>query len=132
MYSHADTCCAGANLSLLEYTGQVFEISPFLDSTDAVQNIPIACCCTVWTPPETGKEYLIIAYLIIAGEMLSFGLTLENSLLNPNQLRAFGLSVNDNPFDTLSEFEITVSGDVLIPFETTGTIVHFESRVPSS
>jgi hypothetical protein len=38
--------------------------------------------------------------------------------------------VNDDPFDTSRVFGID-SDDAVIPFDTTGTVVHFESRVPS-
>ena len=40
--THADTCCAGANWALMEYTGQVCKVTPFLDSYQPVQEIPVA------------------------------------------------------------------------------------------
>ena len=63
--------------------------------------------------------------------MLWFGTRLPNSLLNPNQMRAYGLGVYDDPFDTSRTFGIDRSDQAFIPFDTTGTIVHFESRVPT-
>ena len=121
--SHADTCCAGANWAPMLYTGEHCEVSPFLNTYDPVKEIPIARCCTVWTSDE-GKEYLLVG-----DEMLWFGNTLTHSLLNPNQLRAYGLLVKDNPFDA-NEFGIDADED-FIPFETMGTIVYFDSRVPT-
>jgi NhaP-type Na+/H+ and K+/H+ antiporter len=38
--------------------------------------------------------------------------------------------VNDDPFDTRRVFGI-YSDDDVIPYDTTGTVVHFESRVPT-
>jgi hypothetical protein len=38
-------------------------------------------------------------FLLVANQMLWFRTKLPNSLLNPNQLCAFGVDVNDNPFD---------------------------------
>ena len=38
MDTHADTSCAGANWSLMEYTGQVCEVSPFLSSYNPVRD----------------------------------------------------------------------------------------------
>ena len=62
--------------------------------------------------------------------MLWFGTLLPNSLLNPNQIRAFGLNVFDNPFN---DDELGIDGhDAFIPFDTTGMVVHFDSRVPSA
>jgi hypothetical protein len=125
MDTHADTCCAGANWSLLELTGEVCDVNPFLDSYQPMNEIPVARCCTVWTDQMTSTEYLLVG-----DQMLWFGTLLPNSLLNPNQLRAYGLDVNDNPFDTNANFGI-ISDEVFIPFDTTGTVVHFDSRVPT-
>jgi Reverse transcriptase (RNA-dependent DNA polymerase) len=62
--------------------------------------------------------------------MLWFGTAMPHSLINPNQLRAFGLDVNDDPFDT--HRELGINGTLaFIPFDTTGTIVHFASRTPT-
>ena len=100
-------------------------MSPFLSTYDPVQEIPVARCCTVWTSDQTGVDYLLVG-----DQMLWFGTRLPNSLLNPNQIRAFGLNVFDNPFN---DDEFGIDGhDAFIPFDTTGTIVHFDSRVPSA
>ena len=45
--THADTSCAGSNWSLLEYSGQICEVTPFIDKYEPVPEIPIATCCTV-------------------------------------------------------------------------------------
>jgi hypothetical protein len=62
--------------------------------------------------------------------MLWFGNLLPNSLINPNQVRAYGIDVNDDPFDSTCKFGID-SEYAFIPFDTMGTVVHFESRVPT-
>ena len=61
--------------------------------------------------------------------MLWFGTALENSLINPNQIRAYGLSIDDNPFNA-NELGINAE-ELFISFDTTGEDVHFESRVPT-
>jgi hypothetical protein len=38
--------------------------------------------------------------------------------------------VNDDPFDNSCEFGID-SENLFIPFDTTGTVVHFDTRVPT-
>ena len=83
---------AGANWNPMLYTGEHFKVSPFLSTYNPVQEIPIARCCTVWNSDE-GTEYLLVG-----DEMIWFGNTLADSLINPNELRAYGLLVNDNPF----------------------------------
>jgi hypothetical protein len=62
--------------------------------------------------------------------MLWFSDALPNSLLNPNQLHAYGLIVNDDPFNNSRVFGID-GEHAFIPFNTMGTVVHFESRVPT-
>jgi len=125
MDTHADTGCAGSNWRILWYTGQVCEVSPFLPTYDAVNEIPVAGCGTVWSSPSTGQDYLLVG-----DQFLYFGEVLPNSLLNPNQLRAFGIGVNDNPFDESQDIGIDC-GDEFIPLRTIGTNVYFESRVPT-
>jgi hypothetical protein len=83
MDTHADMCCAGSNWSLMELTGEVCDVNPFLNSYDPVTEIPVARCCMVWTDQESSTEYLIVA-----DQMLWFVTLMENSLINPNQLRA--------------------------------------------
>jgi hypothetical protein len=62
--------------------------------------------------------------------MLYFGTMMPQSLINPNQLRAYGHDVNDDPFNSTRVLGIE-SENATIPFDTTGTIIHFESRVPT-
>jgi hypothetical protein len=112
MDTHADTCCAGANWSLMELTGEVCDVNPFLNSY-------------VWTDQTDSMEYLLVG-----DQTLWFGTLLPYSLINPNQIWAYGLPVNDDPFDLTRSFGIDTD-HVIIPFNTTGTVVHFETRVPS-
>ena len=104
------------------YTGEHCEVSPFLSTYDLVQEVPIAQCCTVWTL-EKSKEYLLVG-----DEILWFGNTLADLLINPNQLRAYGLLVKYDPFNA-NEFGIDANED-FIQFDTKGTIVYFNYRVP--
>jgi hypothetical protein len=114
----------------MSLTGEICDANPFLASYQlVVQEIPVARCCTVWTDQTNSIEYLLVG----DHQMLWFGaLMMPNSLLNPNQLRAYGLTVNDDPFDSTSRmFGIASDHQALIPFNAPGTVVHFESRVPT-
>ena len=61
--------------------------------------------------------------------MMWFGNTLAESLINPNQLREYGLLVKDDPFNA-TEFGIDGDED-FIQLDTKGTIVYFNSCVPT-
>jgi hypothetical protein len=95
-----------------------------LESYLPVSEIPVAQCCTIWTNKGDSLEYLLIS-----NQMLWLGMLMPNSLINPNQLQAYGHDVNDDPFNLTCQFGIN-SEHLFISFNTTGTIVHFESRVP--
>ena len=123
MDTHADTCFSVDNWTPMHYTGEVFEVSPFFNTYTPVQETPLARCCTVWTDDE-GKDYLLVG-----DEMLWFGTALENSLINPNQIRAYELSINNDPFN-VNELGIDLE-ELFIPFNTMGAVVHFESCVPT-
>jgi hypothetical protein len=49
-------------------------------------------------------------------------------LLNCNQIRAFGITVYDNPFDPSNKIGMELE-EAFIPFDMCRTIVHFETRV---
>ena len=123
--THADTCCTGVNWKLLKLTGDICEVTPFLDSYEPISEIPLAHCGMVWTDPTTMQDYLLVS-----DQMLWFGENLRHSLINPNQIRANGIPVYDDPFDHSNAFGVA-SDTVFIPFDTMGTIVHFKSRVPN-
>ena len=124
MDTHADMACAGSNWWVMELMGIECKVSPFLDSYKPMNNVPVARCGMVWTDKTLGQDYLLVA-----DQMLFFGTTLQHSLINPNQVRAYGIDVNDNPFNTDTPLGIDCN-EVFIPLDTRGMVVHFESWVP--
>jgi hypothetical protein len=66
--SHADTCCAGSNCSVLYYTGREVSVSHFLDEYTLTKGIPIASVITAHDNPITGETILLII-----NEALYFG-----------------------------------------------------------
>ena len=93
--THADTTVLGSNCVVLLYTGKECEVSPYSSEYEAVQNVPAVTGATVWTNTMDGTAYLLIFH-----ESLWMGHKLDHTLVNPNQLCAYGVSVQDNPFDT--------------------------------
>jgi hypothetical protein len=58
--------------------------------------------------------------------------SLEHSLINPNQIRYDGHSLCDDPWDRRRSLGLVERDyNIFIPFQTRGTVIHFESRVPS-
>ena len=123
--NHADTICAGPNWRLLELSGEFCSVTPFSSDYEPKTNVPIAKCATVYTCPDSGQSVLLVA-----DQVLWFGADLHCSLLNPHQIRSFGHSLCDDPWDPNRTLGLDV-GDVFIPFFASGPNLFFETRVPS-
>ena len=124
MDNHADTICAGANWKLLEYTGEYCEVTPYTDEYAPKKDVPVAKCATVYTSDEG------LSYLLVADQVLWFGSSMPNTLINPHQLRHFGVLLCDDPWDPHRELGMD-TGSLFVPFYTEGSNVVFESRVPT-
>jgi hypothetical protein len=77
---------------ILEYHGQEVEVSGFAITMKPLTNVPIVKATIAYDCPKTGET----AVLII-NQALNFGNQLSHILLNPNQLRAYVIRVDDIP-----------------------------------
>ena len=91
--SHADTFVAGRNCIVMNYTERVCDVMPYSDDYEARTNIPIVQAATGFTTSNGMR------YILVFNEALWMP-ELENSLMNPNQLRDFGIEVQDNPYSS--------------------------------
>ena len=125
--THADTCVAGANFLFVDWDGMTADVGAYHGRYEALNDVPIVHCCTAWTHPDTGETIILDIH-----QALWFGQELPNSLINPNQIRhLLGRCINDDPTDHDRDFGLQADGDTLIPFCMEGTVVYFESRVPT-
>ena len=124
--SHADTCVAGPNFQLDEYTGEHCDVTPYSSDYQPLTNIPVVNASTAYTQKETG-ETIILRF----NQILWYGNKLTMSLINPNQIRHAGIALSDDPTDKTRDFGIN-GVDFQIPFEMKGTTVFFETRVPTA
>lgn len=69
--------------------------------------------------------------MLTINQALWYGIKMDHSLINPNQLRSYGVPVWDNPFDADRELSIEATDAVTIPLSQMGTKTLFNSRVPS-
>jgi hypothetical protein len=90
MDSHADTCVAGNNCTVLEFTGRHATVETYSPDYPSKQQVPIATVATAYNCPTSGASYVLII-----NEALYFGDTLTFSLLCPNQLRDNGIHVDE-------------------------------------
>ena len=124
--SHADTVVLGSNCVVLHHTGKVCEVTPYTDEYDAITDIPVVRGATLWTDQHPNNEY-ILAF----NGALWMGDTLTHSLINPNQLCAFGTLVQDNPYHTDPLGIKPPPYDSEIPLSTAGTIINADTRAPT-
>ena len=123
--SHADTIVLGANCVVLSHTGQTCEVMPYSDTYNAITDVPVVTGATLWTSPHDGDEYILIF-----NEALWMGDTLQHTLVNPNQLRAYSTTIQDNPFSS-SPLSFDPANGPVIPLTTMGTIIFCTTRPPS-
>ena len=126
MDSHADTCVAGPNFKILEFTGEQCDVAPYTSDYDPIVNVSVVNAGTAFTDESTG-ETVILRF----NQVLWYGNRMKMSLINPNQLRYYGITVSDDPTDSARAFGITVEGGTHVPFKMDGTTVYFETRVPT-
>jgi hypothetical protein len=74
----------------LEVTGEKATVHSFFDERKPFLDVPIGTIATAWVDPTT-SEVLII----VMNEALYFGERLDHTLICPNQLRSFGVQVDD-------------------------------------
>jgi hypothetical protein len=91
MDSHADTIVPGNNAIILQYTSRECDVSPYADSYEPICDVPIVTGATAVTDSTTGDTIILVFH-----EAIWMGDQLEHSLLNPNQLRHYGVTVQDN------------------------------------
>jgi hypothetical protein len=131
--SHADTCVAGANCVALEETYQTVDVSGFSEQLETLKNVPIVTAATAYDDPNTG-----ITYILIMGQAIYMGDTLQHSLICPNQLRARGVIVEDRPqhlstkSNPSSHSIYDPDEDFRLPLSLKGVTSYFTSRTPTS
>ena len=125
MDSHADTAVCGSNFVVLDYTSQECDVTPY-NAKDVEKNVPIATCATAWDD-STGQTYILkVHQALYMGDR-----GMEHSLLNPNQLRAHGIEVQDNPFDPVQCHIDSCFDGIKIPLFTQGTVIFVNTRTPT-
>ncbi len=130
MDSHVDTCGLNNVARILEFHGQVAEVSGFSNAMESLPDIPIVKGAVAYDNPETG-EVIILKF----NQALYFGNKLSQILLNPNQMRSCNIIVDDVPkhLSTKSTHSIIINKENLsIPMKLNGVISYFNVRTPTT
>ena len=124
--SNAMTSVAGTNFLVLQYTTRMADVYSYDLNQAPKKNIPIVTAATAYDCPR-----LHTTYILVFNEILYYGTALDHSLINPNQVRHYGIGYWDNPFDPDHGLQIDICDDIVIPLQRQGTVIGFETRVPT-
>jgi hypothetical protein len=125
--SHADTIVLGSNAIIMHYTNRECDVSPYADTYQPIVDVPIVTGATAVTSQESG-----LTYILVFNEAIWMGDVLDHSLINPNQMRAYGVNVQDNPYATTAMQIVAEQDEFELPMLADGTIIFFNSRTPTN
>ena len=80
---------------------------------------------TAYENPETGDTTILIL-----NKAIWIGETMDYTLVNPNQLRAYGIKVQYNPFAEAPIFIAMEDHDFMLLLSSKGTIFGVTTRTP--
>ena len=101
--TNADTCCLGKNFVILEYTQRTADVYAYMKDIKPIVGVPIVSGATAWDDPITGQTYILVI-----NEGLYYGNKMGHSLINPNQIRDYGIPVWDNAYDKSRNDELSI------------------------
>ena len=104
--TNADTCCLGKNFVILEYTQRTADVYAYMKDITPIVGVPIVSGATAWDDPVTGQTYLLVI-----NEGLYYGNRMDHSLINPNQIRDYGIPVWDHAYDKSRNGELSIELD---------------------
>ena len=122
--SHADTFVAGKNCVPLNYTERTCDVQPYSDEYAPVKNVPIVIAATGYTSASG------INYILVFPESIYMP-TLAHSLCNPNQLRHFGTTVQDNLYSNMPMRITTPDNEFTACLQSKGTDIFITTWAPS-
>ena len=101
--TNADTCCLGKNFVILEFTQRAADVYAYLKDIALIEGVPIVSGETAWDDPITGQTYILVI-----NEGLYIGNKMDHSLINPNQIRDYGIPLWDNAHDKARNGELSI------------------------
>ena len=117
----------GRNSFVLHYTGRKCDVSPYSDTYKSIKGVPIVTGATAWTCQFSGTTNI----LVFNEALCWMGDELNHSLINPNQLRHYGVTVQDNPFHGDEVHIATEDEELFIPLTSSGTTIFANTRTPT-
>ena len=124
--THAKTIVSGQSFILLSETGREFDVFPYTNEYEVIKNIPIVLEATSWTSLELAETFIIFLH-----EGLWMNTTMDHTLVNPNHLRHFGVTVQDNQYSNSPLYIESPDRDFVLPLIVEGTNIMAHTRTPT-
>ena len=102
----------------MDFTGKEFDIVPYTDTYDTIKAVPIVQADISYANPDT-----VETTILILNKAIWMGETIDHTLVNPNQLCAYSMTFQDNPFSEAPISIATDDHDFMLPFSSKGTIL---------
>jgi hypothetical protein len=87
--SHADTCCVGKGVMIVNHTKRTVKVTPFLKSFGSGTKVPIISVAIANDDPKSGEVFILIVH-----QALHFP-EMNHYLLCPMQLRLNDVALNE-------------------------------------
>ena len=110
----------------MHYTDRTCTVSPYNeDEYKPISGVPIVQAATGYTS-KSGRNYILIL-----NEALSMP-SLDHSLWNPNQMRHYGVEVDDNPYSHEPMHIASQDGGMVACLQNEGTTIYMDTWAPST
>ena len=124
--SHSDTIVYGSNCIVRHFTGKECDVTLYNDAYDTIKLVPIVQAATAYNNTDTGETTILII-----NESTWMGKNMDHTLVNSNQLCAYGMTVQDNFFVEAPIFIATEDHGYMLPLSSKGTILGVTTRTPT-
>ena len=121
--TNADMCCRWKNFLATYCAADVYAYDA---SIKPIENVPRVTGATAFDDPVSGDTFIILFH-----ESFYYGEKLDHSLINPNQIRYYGIPLWDHPFDPMHSLSVEAHPNLHIPLRSTGTKISLCTRVPT-
>ena len=109
-------------------TGRRCEVMPYNAAYNPVSNIKIVSGTIAYIDPVSNFTFILWIH-----EALFFGKDVSHSLINPNQLRIFGVAIHNNPYHVTESISIlattTKDEDLSIPLQSKGVDFFLKTKL---
>ena len=100
---------------------------PYNAAYDPVSNIKDVSGATIYTDPVSDFTFILWIH-----ESLFFGKNMSHSLINPNQIRMFGVAIQDNPYHSTEGMSILATTandeDLSLPLQPKGVDIFLKEN----